>query len=126
MNWSWRVVIVVPDSSKTMAEQAARAINSTGPHYDGDAFASPLSASGSNPPTHWGLYTSATDEMVAGMANALPQIGGAMFWRHGVDGRLAASNVTAVDGQAWGWSDSLEAAGLKDVVLPLLPQTPMP
>jgi hypothetical protein len=119
MNWNWRVVIVVPSSAKAAAEQAARAVNSSGPDYEGDAFTTPLSASGSNPPTHWGLYTSATDEMVEGMADALPQIGGAMFWRHGVDGLLAASNVTQETGQAWGWSQSLAAAGLADIQQPL-------
>lgn len=119
MTWNWRVIIIVPDHAKAAAEQAARAINSTGPDYAGTAFTSPLSDSGNNPPTHWGLYTSATDEMVSGMAQALPQIGGAMFWRHGVDGTLAASNVTPPDGQAWGWEKSLEAAGLADVQSPI-------
>jgi len=119
MIWNCRVVIIVPVSSKPAAEQAARAINSTGPDYQGDAFTSPLSASGANPPTHYGLYTSATDEMVASMASALPQIGGAMFWRHGTEGILAASNVTAVNGQAWGWAQSLDAAGLADIERPL-------
>jgi hypothetical protein len=119
MSWSWRVIIIVPVAVKASAEQAARAINSGGPDYDGDAFTSPLSSGGTNPPTHWGLYTSATDEMVAGMASALPQIGGAMFWRHGIDGTLAASNVTVAAGQAWGWAQSLDAAGLADIHGPL-------
>ena len=119
MNWNWRVIIIVPDAAKATAEQAARAINSTGPDYDGDAFTSPLSLDGNNPPTHWGLYTSATDEMVAGMASALPQIGGAMFWRHGIDGTLAASNVTEPVGQEWGWTQSLQAAGMADIQQPL-------
>jgi hypothetical protein len=119
MIWNWRAIIIVPAAAKAAAEQAARAINSTGPDYEGDAFTSPLSANGTNPPTHWGLYTSATDDMVAGMASALPQIGGAMFWRHGIDGILAASNVTWPDGQAWGWAQSLEAAGLADIERPL-------
>ena len=113
--WSYRVVIIVPSASKPAAEQAARAINSTGPGYDGDAFTSPLSSTGGDPATHWGLYTSATDEMVASMASTLPQIGGAMFWRHDIDGRLVASNVTAADGQLWGWPQSIEAAGLTDI-----------
>jgi hypothetical protein len=115
MNWNWRVVIFVPAASKALAEQAARAINSTGPDYSGDAFTVPLSASGSEPVTHWGLYTSATEEMVDAMATALPQIGGASYWRHDVDGRLVASNVTGADGQPWGWSESLAAAGMKVV-----------
>lgn len=119
MTWLWRVVIIVPDAAKVAAEQAARAINSTGPNYEGDAFTVPLSLDGEDPPTHWGTYTSATDEMVAGMATALPFIGGAQFWRHSVDGSLAASNVTEANGQAWGWQQSLDAAGLRQIMPPL-------
>jgi hypothetical protein len=119
MIWSWRVVIVVPSSAKAAAEQAARAVNSSGPDYEGDAFTTPLSASGGNPPTHWALYTSATDEMVDGMASALPQIGGAQFWRHDIDGRLVASNVTQPEGQAWGFAESLDASGLRQIMPPL-------
>ena len=114
--WSYRVVIIVPAAAKTAAEQAARAINSTGPEYDGDAFTLPLSASGEGSPTHWALYTSATDEMVAEMASALPQIGGAQFWRHDVGGVLVASNVTQPAGQSWGFAESLAAAGLRQIV----------
>jgi hypothetical protein len=118
MNWNWRLVIIVSAEAKPSAEQAARAINSTGPDYSGDAFNMPLSAGGSEPVTHWGLYTSATDEMVSAMATALPQIGGAMYWRHGVDGSLMASNVTQAYGQPWGLDESLAAAGLKAVETP--------
>lgn len=110
--WNYRVVIIVPAASKLAAESAARAINSTGPDYEGDAFTVPLSADGGEA-THYGLYTSATDAMVEAMAAALPGIGGAMFWRHGVDGELKASNVTDASGQAWGWQQSLDAAGLR-------------
>lgn len=116
--WDWRVVIIVPTSSKPLAEQAARAINSTGPDYEGDAFNVALSADGSEPPTHWGLYTPATDETTAAMGAALPQIAGAMYWRHGLAGDLQASNVTEPTGQAWGWEESLAAAGLAVVVFP--------
>lgn len=118
MNWNWRVVIVVPAAAKQAAEQAARAINSTGPDYQGDAFTAPLSADGSEPVTHWGLYTSATDEMVTAMATALPQIDGAMYWRHDIGGVLASSNVTDASGQPWGLAESLAAAGLREVVAP--------
>lgn len=114
--WLFRVVIIVPAAAKTAAEQAARAINSTGPDYAGDAFTLPLSASGDGSPTHWALYTSATDEMVAGMASAMPQIGGAQFWRHDVGGSLVASNVTQASGQEWGFAQSIEAAGLRQIV----------
>jgi len=117
--WSWRVVIIVPAASKSVAEAAARQINSTGPDYAGDAFTLALSATGNAPATHYGLYTSATDEMVEEMASALPSISGVQFWRHGVGGDLQASNVTAPSGQAWGWEQSLDAAGLR-VVAPSL------
>ena len=113
--WKWRLIIIVPAASKPTAEQAARLINSTGPDYDGDAFGSPLSASGTEPATHWSLYTSATDAMVDAMASALPSILGVQFWRHDVSGRLVASNVTAADGQQWGYEESLKAAGLRTV-----------
>lgn len=116
--WSWRVVIIVPAAAKAAAEQSARDINSTGPDYDGDAFTAALSADGTEPATHWGLYTSATDEMVASMADALPAISGVMYWRHDVGGTLAGSNVTEPVGQPWGWGESLAAAGLADVVPP--------
>lgn len=112
--WSFRIVIVVPAVQKAAAEQAARAINSTGPDYEGNAFTVPLSTNGTTPATHYALYTSATEEMVAAMASALPQISGAMFWRHGVGGDLQASNVTEPTGQAWGWPQSLDAAGLRE------------
>lgn len=117
--WNWRVIIIVPSAAKSAAEQAARQINSTGPDYVGDAFTTPLSAGGNNPPTHWALYTSATDEMVAGMASALPSIAGVQYWRHDVAGLLVASNVTQASEQPWGWMQSLEAAGLKQIFPPL-------
>lgn len=117
--WNWRIIIIVPSAAKAAAEQAARHINSTGPDYSGDAFTLPLSVSGSEPVTNWGLYTSATDAMVEGMATALPQIGGASYWRHDIEGRLAASNVTQPEWQAWGLSESLAAAGLAVVDSPL-------
>jgi hypothetical protein len=112
MMWNYRVVIIVPAASKPAAEQAARAINSTGPDYQGEAFTVALSAGGSQPATHYALYTSATDEMVTAMATALPSLSGVQFWRHGVGGDLQASNVTEPTGQAWGWAESLAAAGL--------------
>lgn len=118
--WNWRIIIIVPAAAKSAAEQAARHINSTGPDYQGDAFTVALSASGSQPASHYGLYTSATDAMVEAMATALPQIGGASYWRHDIEGRLVASNVTQADGQAWGWEQSLAAAGL----LPATPSLP--
>ena len=118
MNWPYRLVVIVPVASKPAAEQAARAINSTGADYEGDAFTMPLSADGSEPNTHYGLYTSATDEMVTAMATALPSLPGVQFWRHGVDGELQASNVTEPTGQAWGWDQSIAAAGLVPVVTP--------
>lgn len=118
MSWNYRIVIVVPAASKSVAEEAARSINSTGPAYDGDAFSMMLSANGAEPATHYGLYTSATDEMIAAMSAALPQIFGVMFWRHGVAGELQASNVTDPTGQAWGLDASLTAAGLREVVQP--------
>ena len=121
--WPWRVVIIVPAAAKAVAEQAARAINSTGPDYVGDAFTVALSADGSEQVTHWGLYTSATDKMVAAMGTALPQIAGAMYWRHDAGGVLAASNVTEATGQPWGLAQSLAAAGLRAVVAPS-PLTP--
>lgn len=110
--WNWRIIIIVPAASKATAEQAARLINSSGPDYDGDAFGSPLSARGTQPATHYALYTSATDAMIESMAFALPSIPGVQFWRHDVSGRLAASNVTAANGQQWGYEESLAAAGL--------------
>lgn len=116
MTWNWRVIIIVPTAAKATAEQAARAINSTGPDFDGDAFTVPLSPSGSGPATAWGLYTSATDQMVEAMATALPEIGGVQFWRHDASGNLAASNVTEADGQAWGFAQALAAAGLQQIV----------
>jgi hypothetical protein len=112
MIWPWRIIVVVPAASKDAAETAARLINSTGPDYQGNAFTGPLSASGNEPVTHWALYTSATDEMVAKMGTAISSIDGVQYWRHGVDGLLAASNVTDPKGQAWGWQEAMKAAGL--------------
>jgi hypothetical protein len=119
MNWNHRISVVIPPASKAIAEAAARQINSTGPDYDGDAFTVRLSASGDYPATHYGLCTSATDEMVSAMADALPFIPGVQFWRHDIDGRLTSSNVTDPTGQAWGWVESLNAAGLKQIIPPL-------
>lgn len=118
MDWPYRIIVIVQAASKDEAEAAARAINSTGCDYEGDAFTTPLSADGSQPPTHYGLYTSATDSMIATMAEALPALPGVMFWRHGKDGTLQASNVTEPIGQPWGWGESLAAAGLIDAMTP--------
>jgi hypothetical protein len=118
VSWDFRLAIIVPAAAKAVAETAARAINSTGPNYEGDAFTIALSATGSAPTTHYALYTSATDEMVAAMAESLPNVSGAMFWRHGVDGSLVASNVSGADGQHWGWSQSMAAAGLQQILPP--------
>jgi hypothetical protein len=114
MNWPWRVVIIVPVSSLAVAEVAARAINSTGPEYSGQAFSMQLSAS-------------ATDEMLTEMNDALPSVPGVKFWRHDTDGILASSNVTVPAGQAWGWEESIGSVGLSRI-LPTMPepQTPEP
>lgn len=112
MNWNWRVVIIVPAAYHATAEAFARGINSTGPDYVGDAFNMPLSQSGSEPVTHYGLATPATDSMVAAMSEALPQMGGVQYWRRDVNDALVASNVTAVSGQEWSIEQSLAAAGL--------------
>lgn len=113
--WNWRMIIIVPQSSKAAAEQVARSINSTGPDYEGEAFCSSLSSDGVHPPSHWGLYTSATDQMVASMASAMPSIAGVQFWRHNQAGVLISSNVTTPTGQLWGWEQSLFEAGLTEV-----------
>jgi hypothetical protein len=118
MSWDYRIVVIVPAASKPAAEQAARAINSTGPDYEGDAFTLPLSGSGTGPATHYGLYTSATDEMVDAMATALPSLSGVQYWRHGAGGDLQASNVTDATGQPWGLAESLNAAGLAQIPEP--------
>jgi hypothetical protein len=122
MNWPWRVVVIVPVSSLAVAEVAARAINSTGPEYSGQAFSMQLSASGDSPATHVGLYTSATDEMLTKMNAALPSVPGVMFWRHDTNGILAASNVTVPSGQTWGWTDSIGSVGLKRILPPPYPE----
>ena len=115
MMWNWRVIIVVPDSSKADAERVARDINSTGPAYDGDAFTVSLSESGAGSPTHWALYTSATDEMISSMSLALPNIDGAKYWRHDIAGHLISSNVTDPQGQPWSFEDSIGSIGLRPV-----------
>jgi hypothetical protein len=116
----WRVSIIVPAIAKAGAEEAAKAINSTGPDYEGDAFNVPLSTSGDGPATHFGLCTSATDEMVSAMFVALTEIPSAMFWRTDAEGHLVASNVTSADSQPWGWNESLAAAGLRPIENPML------
>jgi hypothetical protein len=115
----WRVSVVVDVSAKAAAEVAARTINSTGPDYDGEAFNVALSASGEGPATHFGLCTSATDEMVSAMFVALTDISSAMFWRTDTEGHLVASNVTLAESQPWGWNESLAAAGLMPVEHPM-------
>lgn len=118
MSYPHRLIIIVPAAAKQMADAAAAAVepdqSCTGPW-----FSVALSASGQEPATHWALYTSATDDMVSAMASALPQITGAMFWRHDLNDVLVASNVTEPAGQAWGWQQSLAAAGLAVVQSPL-------
>lgn len=116
--YAWRISIIVAAAAKNAAEQAARAINSDGPGYEGDAFNVPMSPSGDEPVTHYGLCTSATNEMVAAMSAALPAIAGVMYWRNDIEGRLVASNVTPADNQAWDWSSTLAAAGLVPVSKP--------
>jgi len=118
MTYLWQVAIIVPAASKDAAEQAARAINSGGPNYDGEAFNVLLSASGSDPASHFGLCTSATDQMVAAMFDCLALIPGALYWRTDIEGVLVASNVTAAENQPWEWPDSLDAAGLRAVEKP--------
>jgi hypothetical protein len=113
MNWNWRVIIIVPVAAKPAAEEIARQIDPYGPDYTGEAFTLGLSDNGEAPATHYGLYTSATEEMVAGMATALSQMPAAYFWRHDAGGVLVASNVTEPEGQAWGWPQSLDAVGLR-------------
>lgn len=119
MNWRWRLVIIVPVSSLAVAETAARAINSSGPDYSGQAFSMQLSSSGNAPATHVALYTSATDDMLAEMNDALPSVPGVKFWRHDTDGILVASNVTVPSGQSWGWEESIGSVGLKRILPPL-------
>lgn len=117
--WMWRTIVIVPASSKAIAEQAARAINSTGPDYEGDAFTTLLSVTGSEPATHYGLYVSVDQTMVDRMSTAMPFISDAMFWRHDLDGVLVASNVSTEGISPWGWQQSLAAAGLREIQAPL-------
>jgi len=119
MSWDYRVIIVVPAASKAIADAAARHIDPAQPSAEVECFSMRLSASGAEPPTHFGTYTSATEEIVQEMASMLPQISGVMFWRHGVGGDLQASNVTDPTGQPWGWQESMAAAGLVRILPPL-------
>jgi hypothetical protein len=114
MNWPYRLIIIVPASAVAQANALAATID-YGNLEGAPAFAAPLSATGDDPATHYSVYTSATDEMVSMMAQALPAVEGAMFWRHAADGTLVASNVTEPAGQQWGWTQSLEAAGLRRI-----------
>jgi len=113
VTWSFRVAIVVPASALQAAESLASSVepdpSCTGPH-----FRIELSGDGQRPASHRALCTLATDEMVAAMSAALPNLPGVMFWRWSDDG-LQNSNVTQVSGQAWSFDASLDAAGLQTV-----------
>jgi hypothetical protein len=119
MIWPWRVIIIVPASSRAAANAFAAQID-WGNTDGSEAFGVPLSSNGLTPPTHYAAYTSATDDMVSAMSAALPQVAGVKYWRHDVQGLLVASNVTQPSGQTWGWAESLAAAGLV-VVQPQMP-----
>lgn len=113
MSWSYRVAIIVPASALQAAELLASGVepdpSCTGPH-----FRIELSGDGQRPPSHRAICTLATDEMVAAMSAALPNLPGVMFWRWSEAG-LQTSNVTPVSGQAWSFDASLDAAGLQTV-----------
>jgi hypothetical protein len=115
VSFDYRLAIIVPAASLSAADAAARQINPSGPNYDGNAFTVPLSRTGSGSPTHFAMYTAATQEMIAAMADALPSIPGVMYWRHGIGGDLQASNVTSPIGQSWSWEHSMETVELRVV-----------
>lgn len=119
MTWNWRVIVIVPLASVEAAEAAARHINSTGDDYPGDALTTLLSPTGDDPATHRACYTSATDDMIDRMSEAMSEIPGIMFWTHDVSGALIASSVTEPAMQAWGWTQSLDAAGLAVIPSPM-------
>ena len=113
VSWSYRVAIVVPSSALQAAESLASSVepdpSCTGPH-----FRIELSGDGQRPALAKALCTLATDEMVAAMSAALPNLPGVMFWRWSDTG-LQSSNVTPVSGQSWSFDASLDAAGLQTV-----------
>jgi len=113
MMWNWRVIVIVPLQSLAIAEAAARQINSTGDGYPGDAITTRLSPTGTEPPSHYACYTSATADMLDHMSEAMATIPGIMYWTHDVDGALIASNITEPELQAWGWQQALGVAGLE-------------
>jgi hypothetical protein len=111
MTWPWRLIIIVPAEAKAEANACAAAID-YGNTSGGDAFGIALSSTAADPPTHYGIYISATDDMVAAMADFLPLVVGAQYWRHDAARALVASNVTEAANQQWGWAESLAAVGL--------------
>ena len=60
--WAYRINAVVPDALHPLLSALWTII---APEGDPEAlsFSVPLSATGQNPPTHWGMSTAATEEM---------------------------------------------------------------
>lgn len=113
--WRWRIIVIVNSAAKQKADSIASDVDKTHTVLS-SAFVTPLT--NGTGITHWGTYVSATDDMVSALAEELPSVPGAMFWRHDASGALVASNITDATNQPWGWPQSLEAAGLAMAIQP--------
>ena len=82
-------------------------------------FGVPLSATGMEPPTHYGTYTSATDALWAAMRSLIdvgqyPNIAWYMLDRN-QHTLLETNSPTAPIGERWEWTDALDDLGLKHI-----------
>ena len=120
--WIWRNHVIVPAQDADIIRAIAKRIDPDPGSVGG--FWLGLSANGEEPVTHVAADSPITQAMLNQMQQALmswQQEGLSampMFWRmHAGDTTLAASNVSVEIGESWSFDRTLDAAGLKKVIV---------
>lgn len=124
-NWLYVLHIICPVAS---VATAIHYLDLALPKDDGqprdsdhpESFCLPLSSSGSNPITHWGVSFCATDGVVTELANSEAfGISGIKWWRaSNLTGVLEVSNVESDQGSVgltWDWANCLSSVGLQKI-----------
>ena len=114
--WQHRIMMIVPADERD-GDNAAHTLHWPGGDAEALTFGVPLSATGHEPATHHGSYTSCTDALWAAM-QALMDDGyypGMVWYRldRNQTTLVETNSPTATLGVPWEWTDALSDLGLR-------------
>ena len=108
-------MMIVPAAERD-SDGAAHTLHWTGGDAERATFGVPLSPTGTQPVTHYGSYTSATDPLWAAMQELMEagKYPGLVWYRLDRNQTvLVETNGAAETGKPWTWQDALDDLGLK-------------